>query len=137
MKRGGILHPGLSRVIASLGHGDALVIADAGLPIPAEVERVDLAFAPGKPPLMDVLEAVLAEMEVERAILAEEARTQAPPRFYRDLVERLSGLPKVGQNLEYLPHQEFKARLGGVKAVVRTGEFTPYANIILLCGVVF
>ncbi len=137
MKRGGILHPQLSRIITGLGHRDGLVIADAGLPIPLEVERVDLAFAPGKPPFMEVLEAVLGELEVEEVILAQEIRSHPPFAFYQALTERLSKLPKVGQNLEYIPHQEFKARLSQVKAVVRTGEFTPYANVILLSGVVF
>ena len=78
MKRGTLLHPELSRVIARLGHGDALVIADAGLPIPPGVERIDLAFAPGKPPFIDVLEAILAEMQVERATLATEVKSAAP-----------------------------------------------------------
>src|SRR2546422_10969921 len=84
MKRGTLLPPELSRVIARLGHGDALVIADAGLPIPAGVERIDLAFAPGKPAFMDVLEAVLAEMEVERDVLARGVELAA-----RDLHERV------------------------------------------------
>ena len=66
MKRGGLLNPELARAVASLGHGDLIVLADAGLPTPRAVERIDLAFAPGKPSLLDVLEAVLAEMEVER-----------------------------------------------------------------------
>src|SRR5438445_10426733 len=75
MKRGTLLHPELSRVIARLGHGDALVIADAGLPIHAGVERIDLAFATGKPAFMDVLEAVLAEMQVERAVLVQQVKS--------------------------------------------------------------
>src|SRR3989442_5236867 len=94
MKRGTLLHPELSRVIASLGHGDSLVIADAGLPIPAAVERIDLAFAPGKPAFMDVLEAVLAEMEGERAILAQEVKS-ASPVFHERLQGKLASLPRI------------------------------------------
>src|SRR5438132_210356 len=93
MKRGTLLHPELSRVIASLGHGDSLVIADAGLPIPAAVERIDLAFAPGKPAFMVVLEAVLAEMEVERAILAQEVKS-ASVGFHEPLHGSLASLPR-------------------------------------------
>ena len=111
MKRGTILNPELSRVVAALGHGDAVVVADAGLPIPPGVARIDLAFAPGKPRFMEVLEALLA---------------------------RLLALPKVkARGVELVPHEELKRRSGGARAVVRTGEFTPYANVILYAGVVF
>ena len=138
MKRGAILHPELSRVVAALGHGDALVIADAGLPVPPGVERIDLAYAPGKPPFLDVLEAVLAEMEVERAIVAAETGAASPEAFARPLLERLRSLPKVGgRGVETVPHEELKRLARGARAVVRTGEFTPYANVILVAGVVF
>jgi D-ribose pyranase len=137
MKRGTLLHPDLSRVIARLGHGDALVIADAGLPIPAGVERIDLAFAPGKPPFMDVLEAVLAEMEVERAILAQEVKSAAAA-FNERLHGRLASLPKIrARGVELVSHDELKRLSHGARAVVRTGEFTPYANVVLFSGVVF
>jgi D-ribose pyranase len=137
MKRGTLLHPELSRVIASLGHGDAVVIADAGLPIPPGVTRIDLAFSPGKPAFMDVLEAVLAEMEVERATLATEAKTAAPA-FHERLHGRLASLPKVGERgVKLVPHEELKRLSQRATAVVRTGEFTPYANVVLFSGVVF
>jgi D-ribose pyranase len=138
LKRGTLLHPELSRVIASLGHNDPLAIADAGLPIPPGVQRIDLAFAPGKPSFMDVLEAILIEMEVERATLATEIKTVTPAAFYEKLQRRLLSLPKVaGRGIEFVSHQEFKRLSQGARAIVRTGEFTPYANVILFSGVVF
>ena len=137
MKRGTLLHPELSRVVASLGHGDTLIVADAGLPIPPGVERIDLAFAPGKPAFMDVLEAILAEMEVERAILATEVKTAAPA-FHQRLHGKLASLPKVGERgVELVSHEELKRLSQKSAAVVRTGEFTPYANVVLYSGVVF
>jgi D-ribose pyranase len=138
MKRGTILHPELSRVVASLGHGDALVVADAGLPIPAGVFRIDLAFAPGKPPFLEVLDAVLSEVEVERVTLASEIRTVTPAAFFAALQARLTALPKVGAGgVAFVPHDELKRLTAQARAVVRTGEFTPYANVILASGVVF
>jgi D-ribose pyranase len=138
MKRGGILNPELSRVVASLGHGDAVVVADAGLPIPAGIERIDLAFAPGKPAFMEVLEALLGEMEVERAVLAAELQVATPPAFGQGLQRRLLALPRVqARGVELVPHEELKRLTRGARAVVRTGEFTPYANVILYSGVVF
>jgi len=137
MKRGTLLHPELSRVVASLGHGDTLIVADAGLPIPPGVERIDLAFAPGKPAFMDVLDAILAEMQVERAILATEVKAAAP-EFHQRLHGKLASLPKVGERgVELVSHEELKHLSQQAAAVVRTGEFTPYANVILYSGVVF
>jgi D-ribose pyranase len=138
MKRGTILHPDLARAVASLGHGDLVVVADAGLPIPPGVERIDLAYAPGKPAFLDVLEALLAEMEVERATLAAETRTATPAALRERLEARLLALPKVRERgVELVPHEELKRLTRLARAVVRTGEFTPYANVVLHAGVVF
>jgi len=138
MKKHGILQPTLAQVVASLGHGDLLVVADAGLPIPPDILRIDLAYAPGRPPFLDVLKTLLAEMEVERAILAEEAKQHTPQGFYLSLNQELLRLPKVAaRGVEYKPHEALKAQLREARAVVRTGEFTPYANVVLVSGVVF
>jgi len=136
MKRHGILHPELSQAIAALGHGDMLVVADAGLPIPAGVKRIDLAYAAGEPPFMRVLEAILDEMEVERAILASELQTRTPIKFRKGLVERLGQLNEEGKP-SFVPHEEFKQITQQARVIVRTGEFTPYANVILVSGAVF
>lgn len=134
MKKGGVLHPLLAQVVASLGHGDLLVVADAGLPIPPGPLRIDLAYAPGRPPFLDVVRVLLQEIEVEGAVLAQEIREKSP-ELYHHLEETLQGLP--GLEVAYVPHEEFKGLVARAKAVVRTGEFTPYANLILRAGVVF
>ena len=131
MKKQGILNAQLSRVIAELGHTDALVIADAGLPIPADVERIDLALTGGIPSFMDVLNAVLGEMQVERAVIAQEMQTKSS-QLYSQIGTTVKNSP-IGE----VPHEEFKRLTAQARAIVRTGEFTPYANIILYSGVVF
>jgi D-ribose pyranose/furanose isomerase RbsD len=84
MKRtSGIIHPQLSRVIAECGHTDAIVVADAGLPIPLGVERVDLAYRAGSPAFLDILDCVLAEFVVERAVISEEMEAQSPGIAWR------------------------------------------------------
>jgi len=130
LKKSGILHPEINRVIASLGHGEVLVIADAGLPIPTTVQRIDLAITAGVPPFLIVLDAVLKEMEVERAIFAKEL-SQTNPELYQAVQGRIS-CP-----VDLLTHEKFKEETQRAVAVIRTGEFTPYANIILQAGVVF
>ncbi len=131
MKKTGVLNQPLSRVIAGLGHMDTLVIADAGLPIPSGTERIDLAVSAGIPAFLDVLRAVLGEMEVQEAIVAEEMLERSP-QIYEALRELLGDVP-----IRTVPHEQFKARTADARAVVRSGEFTPYANVILIAGVVF
>ncbi len=131
MKKIGVLNQPLSRVIAGLGHMNTLVVADAGLPIPASTERIDLAVSAGIPAFLDVLRAVLGEMEVQGAIVAQEMLEHSP-QIYEALRDLLGDVP-----IQTVPHELLKARTADARAVVRTGEFTPYANVILIAGVVF
>ncbi|KRE81791.1 D-ribose pyranase [Arthrobacter sp. Soil763] len=132
-KTHGILNPQLSRVVSETGHTDTLVVTDAGLPIPPAVERVDLAYFPSEPPFLAVLDAVLAEVVIEGATLAEEIREASPAMLSR-ILERLNA---AGVVPDFVPHTEFKARTASARAAVRSGEFTPYANIILHAGVAY
>jgi len=131
MKKIGLLNQPLSEVIAGLGHTDTLVIADAGLPIPAETRRIDLALVEGIPSFLATLGAVLSEMQVERVVVAEEM-LDVSPGIYGAMVELLGDVP-----VETVTHLVFKEQTHLARAVVRTGEFTSYANVILVAGVVF
>lgn len=130
MKRTPLLHAELSQVIAAMGHGDMLVIGDAGLPIPEGPRRIDLAVARGVPRLGEVLDAVLSEFTVEGVVVAQEALQpgQTRPHWYP---AALDVAPQA------VPHEEFKQRSAKARAIVRTGECTPYANILLIAGVSF
>ena len=131
MKKNGILNPQLNRVISEMGHRDMLIIADAGLPIPKGVERIDLALKCGIPPFSDVLRAVLSELEVEEAYVAKEIKEKNPQTL--NLVSSLIGIGEV----KFITHEELKELSKQARAIVRTGECSPYANIILISGVTF
>ena len=131
MKKTTLLHSKLSYAIATLGHLDTLVIADAGLPIPPETERIDLALTKGVPGAVQTLKVILEEMQVERLVLAEEVK-EHNPGFLMEVQALLPDVP-----LEFVPHTGFKQQVRSARAVVRTGEFAPYANVILVSGVVF
>ncbi len=131
MKKRGVLQNELSQVIATLGHTDSLVIADAGLPIPPDVKRIDLAVTGGVPGFLPVLRAVLDDVKVDRALIAREMR-EANPALHGEVVGLLGSI-----QVEEITHDELKQRSHAARAVVRTGEFTPYANVILISGVVF
>ncbi len=131
MKDRGILNPQLARLVAEMGHGDLLCVANAGLPVPLEVERVDLAFAPARPGFLEVVEVVLTELRVEAYLLAEESKEHCPQ--FVDALAR--ALPKA--EVIWGDHEELKRRAAAARGVVRTGEFTPYANVLLRSGVDF
>ncbi|GMA58891.1 D-ribose pyranase [Alicyclobacillus sacchari] len=130
MKRDGVLHGKLSRLIAELGHGDMIAIADCGLPVPPGVPLIDLAITPGLPSFVDVLEAVLLELVVEDFLAADELATRDP-----SLVQQLR--LTISSQGRWVSHDTLKRTLSDVRAVIRTGEFTPYLNVILVAGVAF
>lgn len=139
MKRGTLLNAELSYVISKLGHTDTLTVGDCGLPVPEGVQRIDLAVVKGLPEFMPVLEAILEEQEIEKVFLAEEIKS-ANPELLQEILRLLerTGV-KEGKtiDIEYVPHEEFKKRTRDSKAVVRTGEYKAYANIILVSSVTF
>lgn len=127
------INPQLSRVISETGHTDLVVVTDAGLPIPPTAERIDLAYRPGAPAWLDVLDTVLAELVVEAATVSAEV-AEISPHILEALHERLDPL---GVPITLVPHVEFKTLTHGARAFVRSGEFTPYANVILQAGVAY
>ena len=133
MKKQGILNSDISRVLSYMGHTDCIAVGDCGLPIPEEVERIDLALEFGVPSFMDVLRVITKDMKVEKIVLAEEIREQNP-KVLGEIKELFAG-----QELEtvFVSHTELKKQTRECKAVIRTGETTPYANIILQSGCIF
>lgn len=134
MKKTPLLNIALSRLIASLGHGDILVIGDAGLPVPPSVELIDLALTQGIPDFISTLRIVLSEMQVESHVLAQEILHKKPLAL-ADL-NTLADQAALGER-RLLSHEEFKQLSGKARAVVRTGECQPYCNIALVSGVTF
>lgn len=127
------INPQLSRVISETGHTDLIVVTDAGLPIPTGSERIDLAYRPGSPAFFDVLDTVLAELSVEGATVSAEVAERSP-EVLAGLRDRLDPL---GVEIELLPHSAFKTLSQSARAFVRSGEYTPYANVILHAGVAY
>lgn len=133
MKKAGILNSDISRVLSYMGHTDLICVGDCGLPIPDEVERIDLALKFGVPGFMETLKVVVGDMKVEKIVLAEEIKTQNPK-----VLGEIKAL-FAGQEIEvqFMSHTELKSLTRDCKAVIRTGEITPYANIILQSGCIF
>jgi D-ribose pyranase len=139
MKKTALLNAPISSAVARLGHGDSLCIGDAGLPVPQGVERIDLALMVGVPSALQVLKAVTLEMYVERAVIASELR-DVQPEFHTELRKALDTISESqGKNIQIdlVSHEGFKRQTVQCQTVVRTGECTPFANVILFSGVTF
>jgi len=135
MKKNGILNSDISRVLSYMGHTDQIAVGDCGLPIPEETERIDLALKFGVPGFMEVLCEVKKEMKIEKIILAEEIKTKNPKILEQIL--QLFDRAEEDCEIEYVSHEELKEKTHTCKAVIRTGETTPYANIILQSACLF
>lgn len=131
MKCDRLLNPGIVSEVAALGHTEYLCIADCGLPIPKGVKVIDVSIVAGKPTFLDVLDAVRQELVVESTILAEEIDDKNPA-LAKQLDARFGSLP-----CKKIPHEAFKEATKNAKCIIRTGENTSYANVILVGGVNF
>ena len=131
MKKTRVINSYISRVIAQMGHFDTLSIGDAGMPVPKTTEKIDLAVENGIPSFLQVLDNVLSELQVQRVYLAEEIKLKNP----KQLAQIKQRFPKT--ELVFIPHAEMKQNLQTCHAFIRTGEMTPYSNIILESGVTF
>lgn len=139
MKKGALLNSDISAVISRLGHTDQIVIGDAGLPIPATTTRIDLALTRGVPGFLQVFEVVVQEMQVESAYLAQEI-IKNNPQLHETLLAQITQLEQHQGNqiaLHYISHEAFKEQTKQSQAVIRSGECSPFANIILCSGVTF
>ena len=128
MKRGGILHPELSHLLASMGHTDYFTVCDRGFPVPEGPRRIDLALVDDMPTVVDVLRAVHAEWSIDRVLITHEMAEVSPERV-KALGKLLGDVP-----LERMSHLELKRLAQGARATVRTGDTVPYANVIVVSG---
>lgn len=131
MKKDRILNPNILSEIAALGHTEYLCIADCGLPIPKGVKTVDVSVKAGIPKFMELLEAVNEELVIESFIVASEIDS-INPKLMKDIESTLEGLPS-----KKVSHEDFKRLVEKAKCVIRTGETSSYANVLLIGGVNF
>jgi len=131
VKKIGILNSDISEVISKMGHTDTIAIGDCGLPIPDETRRIDLALIKNVPGFIETLKAVLIELQIEEVFIAKET-VEESKEVYDKILEAVGDV-----KINFISHEELKGRLKDCRAVVRTGEQTPFSNIILKSGVFF
>lgn len=124
-----MLNRDLAGIFAKLGHTDQITIGDCGLPIPEGVTCIDLAYILGKPSFDEILAVVLDDLVVEKAYVAAEMKAANAKMHYV--------VNKSIEQISEVSHEEFKAMTRHSKVIIRTGEASPYANVILQAGVIF
>ncbi|ATH60166.1 MULTISPECIES: D-ribose pyranase [Staphylococcus] len=129
MYKTGILNSEISKVLSDLGHTDKIMIADCGLPVPEGVKKIDLALTFGKPSFEEVFDLIKEHMEIEQLIIANEMIKQNSALYVKLLSWNI--------DITTESHASLKTLSNEVKAVIRTGEAKPYANVILTSGVLF
>ena len=132
MQKGGMLNSSIAKVLADLGHTDTIVIGDCGLPVPAGVQKIDLALKPGTPSFLEVVEEVAKNMVIEKVEIAGEMEGRNPAVY--------SAMKQLFTKEKWIidfDHEAFKEATKKAKCIIRTGEITPYANVILHSNVFF
>ena len=133
MKKSGILHSELARIVAGMGHGDKLVVCDSGYPIPHGKPVADVILTVGVPGVVQTLTTILQELHIEGVIVAEEMERRSV-KMFQQIQSAAGPVPMMK-----ISHEEFKqlTRSENNISFVRTGEATPFANVILVAGVLF
>lgn len=129
MKEVGILNRDIAALISEQGHGDLLMVADAGFAIPLGVEVIDLSLSENVPMVMDVLTELQKYFSVEKMYMSRESGEISPSHF-----KKVSAAFGDQVEVEVLEHKDLKTMSQEVKAVIRTGDFTAYGNVILVSG---
>lgn len=139
MKKSTLINSNISYAIAKMGHNDMLTICDSGLPIPKGVQRIDVAIRKGIPTFIETLETILEELRIEEVVIAREMKTVSPQLFQKVLkiIQSIETDGNTKVKITEVEHEKFKEMTKESSCVVRTGEYTSYANIILKSGVVF
>lgn len=132
MRTSGIIHPQLIELVAAAGHGDRIVLADAGLRIPRHARRVDVGLTCGVPTMAQVLAVLGADLVIEAAEVAVEF-AEWSPETYAAVVSELGVAPTATRT-----HVELMADMAEhAYAYVKTGDAAAYSSVVVTCGVSF
>ena len=126
MLKTGILNPAINSLLSRVRHTNALVIADRGFPFWPEIETVDISLVDDIPRILDVVQAIRQNFVIGSAFMAEEFQVANRPETHESYLNVLSGI-----SITFEPHIEFQKRVPRAIGLIRTGDTTQYANIIL------
>ncbi len=129
MRETGIVNREICDVLSTLGHTDEVIVCDAGFAIPCGVRTVDISYGENKPTVPEVLAELKKHFSVERMILSEETQKRMPARF-KEFIDTFDNCIAV----DVISQSELRTRARTVKAVIRTGDFSAFSNVLLVSG---
>lgn len=129
VKEVGLINRGIAKIISEQGHQDMLMVVDAGFAIPKEVEVIDISLSRNNPMVMNVLAELKNYFSVEKMIMANQTKETSPTLF--DAISQSFG---ANIQIETIDHADLRQLSKSVKAIIRTGDFTAYGNVILVSG---
>lgn len=126
MLQTGILNPHVLDLIARIRHTNTLVISDWAFPYWPEIETVDISLTHGIPTVIDVLDLLTPVFKIGRIWQANEFVTTNTPEMVGKFAKSFGQIPLARE-----AHVDFKKRVPHAIGLIRTGDATPYGNIIL------
>jgi D-ribose pyranase len=126
MLKTGILNPHINSLLSRIRHTNTLIIADRNFPFWPQIETVDISLTDDVPRVLDVLRAIRTNFNVGSAFMAEEFRETNNPEICLQFEWALKGA-----TLTFEPHIELKKRAPLVIGLIRTGDTTQFANVVL------
>lgn len=121
-----LLNPEIAALVRRVNHTQMLILADRGFPIPNVKHVVDISLTSDVPTIPQVLTAILPDLPLDRIILASEMEVASPGRWHSH--------HQGDHRLQAVPHLEFKRLAQHAVGCIRTGDSSPYANLILVGG---
>ena len=126
MLKTGILNPQINSLLSRVRHTNTLVIADRGFPFWPMIETVDISLVDDVPTVLQLLAALRPNFVIGKAFMAQEFLQNNSPKTRAAFAKALAGI-----DLKHEPHVEFKKRVPHTIGLIRTGDTTQYANVIL------
>ena len=126
MLKKGILNPHINLLLSRVRHTNTLVIADRGFPFWPQVDTIDISLVDDLPKVLDVLRAVQTNFVIGKVWMAEEFLRVNDAATQQAFIETLAGV-----ELAHEPHVELKRRVPHAIGLIRTGDTTQFANMIL------
>ncbi len=127
MLKSGILNPQLLSLLARVRHTNMLVIADRGFPYWPMIETVDLSLVDNIPTVLQVFEAVRDSCDVGEIFMAQEFLAENTGTVVDAFSTAMKDIP-----VTYEPHTLFKTKIPRAIGLIRTGDTTQYANMIIV-----
>ena len=129
MLKGGILNPEINHLLARIRHTNLLVISDRGFPYWPMIETVDISLVDGIPTVLQVLDAVRLNFDICEIFMANEFRLENSAEMQKRFSDSMKGIP-----VTFEAHVEMKKRVPQAIGLIRTGDTTQYANMVLMSG---